>query len=122
MIRALGNENIIRESYSSGVDVLLSLRDLHLGAIGDLKVIVPGRRRQFILGEQEASQYCYKAILLDAKKQTETFVYHCGVFIVPKVCYMLSICIDVFFYLFPISCLTEYAADLLLDPFLEKVE
>uniref|UniRef100_A0A804RI61 Methyltransferase type 11 domain-containing protein n=1 Tax=Zea mays TaxID=4577 RepID=A0A804RI61_MAIZE len=84
VIRALGNENIIRESYSSSVDVLLSLRDLQLGAIGDLKVIVPGRRRQFILGEQETSLYCYKAILLDAKKQTETFVYHCGVFIVPK--------------------------------------
>jgi len=62
VIRALGNENIIRESYSSGVDVLLSLRDLQLGAIGDLKVIVPGRRRQFILGEQETSLYCYKAI------------------------------------------------------------
>nr|CAB3486803.1 unnamed protein product [Digitaria exilis] len=84
VIRALGNENIIRESYSSGIDVLLSLRDLQLGAIGDLKVIVPGRRRQFILGEQETSLYCYKAVLLDAKKQTETFVYHCGVFIVPK--------------------------------------
>ncbi|CAN6234754.1 unnamed protein product [Urochloa humidicola] len=84
VIRALGNENIIRESYSSGVDVLLSLRDLQLGAIGDLKVIVPGRRRQFILGEQETSLYCYKAVLLDAKKRTETFVYHCGVFIVPK--------------------------------------
>ncbi|CAL5067260.1 unnamed protein product [Urochloa decumbens] len=84
VIRALGNENIIRESYSSGVDVLLSLRDLQLGAIGNLKVIVPGRRRQFILGEQETSLYCYKAVLLDAKKRTETFVYHCGVFIVPK--------------------------------------
>jgi hypothetical protein len=93
VIRALGNENIIRESYSSGVDVLLSLRDLQLGAIGDLKVIIPGRRRQFILGEQETSLYCYKAVLLDAKKQRETFVYHCGVFIVPKVCFMLSICI-----------------------------
>lgn len=85
VICALGNENIIRESYSSGVDVLLSLRDLQLGALGDLKVIVPGRRRQFLLGEQGTSLYCYKAVLLDAKKQTETFVYHCGVFIVPKV-------------------------------------
>ncbi|KAG2565624.1 hypothetical protein PVAP13_7NG121000 [Panicum virgatum] len=84
VIRALGNENIIRESYSSGVDALLSLRDLQLGAIGDLKVVVPGRRRQFILGEPETSLYCYKAVLLDAKKKTETFVYHCGVFIVPK--------------------------------------
>ncbi|WVZ85250.1 hypothetical protein U9M48_032197 [Paspalum notatum var. saurae] len=84
VIRAIGNENIIRESYSSSVDVLLSLRDLQLGAIGDLKVIVPGRRRQFLLGEQETSLYCYKAVLLDAKKQTETFVYHYGVFIVPK--------------------------------------
>jgi hypothetical protein len=103
VIRALGNENIIRESYSSGVDVLLSLRDLQLGAIGDLKVIVPGRRRQFILGEPETSLYCYKAVLLDAKKQTETFVYHCGVFIVPKVCFMLSIFI-VAFSVFTVSC------------------
>ncbi|KAK3142838.1 hypothetical protein QOZ80_4BG0352350 [Eleusine coracana subsp. coracana] len=84
VIRALGNENIIRESYSSGVDLAFSLRDLQLGAIGDLKVIVPGRRRQFILGEQGSSLFCYKAVLLDSKKQTETFVYHCGVFIVPK--------------------------------------
>ncbi|GJN03186.1 hypothetical protein PR202_ga20598 [Eleusine coracana subsp. coracana] len=53
VIRALGNENIIRESYSSGVDLGSSL-------------------------------FCYKAVLLDSKKQTETFVYHCGVFIVPK--------------------------------------
>ncbi|KAL6652731.1 hypothetical protein ACP70R_011656 [Stipagrostis hirtigluma subsp. patula] len=85
VIRALENENVIRESYSSGVDVLFSLRDLQLGAIGDLKVIVPGRRRQFILGEQGSSLYCYKAVLLDARKQTEKFEYHCGVFIVPKV-------------------------------------
>ncbi|KAL6885831.1 hypothetical protein ACP4OV_010092 [Aristida adscensionis] len=84
VIRALENENIIRESYSSGVDVLLSLRDLQLGAIGNLNVIVPGRRMQFILGEQGSSLYCYKAVLLDAKKQKENFVYHCGVFIVPK--------------------------------------
>jgi hypothetical protein len=116
VIRALGNENIIRESYSSGVDVLLSLRDLQLGAIGDLKVIIPGRRRQFILGEQETSLYCYKAVLLDAKKQRETFVYHCGVFIVPKVCFMLSICI-VDFSVLTVSCLTESPANRLLDLF-----
>lgn len=91
VIHALQNENKIRESHNSGVDILFSLRDLQLGAIGDLKVIVPGRRRQLILGEQGSSLYCYKAVLMDAKNQNETFVYHCGVFIVPKVCYILSI-------------------------------
>ncbi|VAH47165.1 unnamed protein product [Triticum turgidum subsp. durum] len=84
VIHALQNENKIRESHNSGVDILFSLRDLQLGAIGDLKVIVPGRRRQLILGEQGSSLYCYKAVLMDAKNQNETFVYHCGVFIVPK--------------------------------------
>uniref|UniRef100_A0A0E0DD93 Methyltransferase type 11 domain-containing protein n=1 Tax=Oryza meridionalis TaxID=40149 RepID=A0A0E0DD93_9ORYZ len=85
VIHSLEKENTIRESYSSGVDVTLSLRDLQLGAVGDLKVIIPGRRRMFILGDQGNSLYCYKAVLLDARKRTETFVYHCGVFIVPKV-------------------------------------
>ncbi|KAM3386577.1 hypothetical protein ACQJBY_009878 [Aegilops geniculata] len=84
VIHALRNENKIRESHNSGVDILFSLRDLQLGAIGDLKVIIPGRRRQLILGEQGSSLYCYKAVLMDAKNQTETFAYHCGVFIVPK--------------------------------------
>ena len=83
VIRALGNENIIRESYSSGVDVLLSLRDLQLGAIGNLKVIVLERRRQFILGEHGSSLFFYKAVLLDAKNQTETFVYN-----IPSSCSM----------------------------------
>jgi hypothetical protein len=87
VIHALGNENIIRESYSSGVDVIISLRDLQLGAMGDLSVIVPGRRKQFILGEQGSSLFCYKAVLLDSKNRTQPFVYHCGVFIVPKVMY-----------------------------------
>lgn len=84
VIHALQNENKIRESHTSGVDVLFSLRDLQLGAIGNLKVIVPGRRRQLILGEQGSSLYCYKAVFMDAKNQTGVFAYHCGVFIVPK--------------------------------------
>ncbi|OEL16843.1 hypothetical protein BAE44_0022138, partial [Dichanthelium oligosanthes] len=49
VIRALGNENIIRESYSSGVDVLLSLRDLQLGAIGDLKA----RAQEWLFASEE---------------------------------------------------------------------
>ena len=91
VIHALQDENRIRESHTSGVDVVFSLRDLQLGAIGNLKVIVPGRRRQLILGEQGSSLYSYKAVFMDAKNQTGTFAYHCGVFIVPKVCYILSI-------------------------------
>ncbi|KQJ82212.1 methyltransferase-like protein 13 isoform X2 [Brachypodium distachyon] len=84
VIHALQNENRIRESHTSGGDILFSLQDLQLGAIGDLNVIVPGRRRHLILGEQGSSLYCYKAVLLDSKNQTGAFVYHCGVFIVPK--------------------------------------
>uniref|UniRef100_A0ACD5UAQ0 Uncharacterized protein n=1 Tax=Avena sativa TaxID=4498 RepID=A0ACD5UAQ0_AVESA len=84
VIHALQDEIRIRESHTSGVDVLLSLRDLQLGAIGNLKVIVPGRRRQLILGEQGSSLYSYKAVFMDAKSQAGVFAYHCGVFIVPK--------------------------------------
>ncbi|KAG8083269.1 hypothetical protein GUJ93_ZPchr0015g6927 [Zizania palustris] len=105
VVHALEKENSIRESYSSGVDVLLSLRDLQLGAVGDLKVIIPGRRRMFILGEQGNSLYCYKAVLFDARKQTETFVYHCGIFIVPKVCHILSICSFNFFLYITVICI-----------------
>jgi hypothetical protein len=100
VIHALQNENRIRESHTSGVDVLFSLRDLQLGAIGNLKVIVPGRRRQLILGEQGSSLYCYKAVFMDAKNQTGVFAYHCGVFIVPKVCYILSIYTCAFQYVY----------------------
>lgn len=111
MIHSLEKENTIRESYSSGVDITLSLRDLQLGAVGDLKVIIPGRRRMFILGDQGNSLYCYKAVLLDARKRTETFVYHCGVFIVPKVSYILSICSFDF-------CCSTYCYLILLNPLL----
>lgn len=65
--------------------MLYSLEDLCLGAKGDLSELRPGRRVQLTLGEPGRSQFLYKAVLLDAQKQSDSFLYHCGVFLVPKV-------------------------------------
>lgn len=81
---AIKDENKIRCDYSSGADILYSLEDLQLGAKGNLKELLPGRRCQLILGEQGSSLYSYKTVLLDARQQPDPFLYHCGVFIVPK--------------------------------------
>lgn len=64
---------------------MYSLEDLRLGAKGDLSELRPGRRVQLTLGEPGCSQFLYKAVLLDAQKQSDPFSYHCGVFLVPKV-------------------------------------
>ncbi|KAJ3697307.1 hypothetical protein LUZ61_001012 [Rhynchospora tenuis] len=85
VVNAVEKENSIRDHYSSGEDVLFSLKDLQLGAKGELKELIPGRRFQLILGEEGSSLYCYKAVLLDAKMQSEPFAYHCAVLIVPKI-------------------------------------
>ncbi|WOL12832.1 hypothetical protein Cni_G21600 [Canna indica] len=84
MLNAVENENKIRSDYSSGADIVYSLEDLQLGAKGDLKEFLPGRRCQTILGEQGSSLFHYKAILLDSQQHSEPFLYQCGVFIVPK--------------------------------------
>jgi hypothetical protein len=85
VVNAVEKENSIRNHYSSGDDVMFSLKDLQLGAKGELRELIPGRRFQFILGEEGNSVYCYKAVLLDTKAQSEPFTYGCAVFIVPKV-------------------------------------
>lgn len=72
--------------YSTGSDVLHSLKDLQLGAKGNMAELSPGRRVQLTLGQQGASCFSYKAILLDAQQQSGPFSYNCGVFLVPKVC------------------------------------
>lgn len=79
------NENKIREKTSSAHDILYNLEDLLLGAKGNIKELQPGRRCSLILGEQGDSLYSYKTVILDAKQQPDPFLYHCGVFIVPKV-------------------------------------
>ncbi|KAE8677584.1 hypothetical protein F3Y22_tig00111505pilonHSYRG00024 [Hibiscus syriacus] len=84
LLEALESENKIRGEYLSGSDVLYSLEDLQLGAKGDLTKLSPGCRVQLTLGEQGVSRFSYKAVLLDAKQQSEAFSFHCGVFIVPK--------------------------------------
>lgn len=82
---ALESENRIRMEYSSGSDILYSLKDLQLGAEGNMAELSSGRRVQLTLGQQGASRFSYKAILLDAQQQSGPFSYDCGVFLVPKV-------------------------------------
>lgn len=84
LVEVLENENIIRSGYSSGSDILYSLEDLQLGAKGDLTKLSEGRRIQLTLGEQGGSHFSYRAVLLDARQQSAPFLYHCGVFLVPK--------------------------------------
>ncbi|XP_058180960.1 uncharacterized protein LOC131299431 isoform X2 [Rhododendron vialii] len=81
---ALESENRIRMEYSSGSDILHSLKDLQLGAEGNMAELSSGRRVQLTLGQQGASHFSYKAILLDAQQQSGPFSYDCGVFLVPK--------------------------------------
>ncbi|XP_073013391.1 uncharacterized protein [Typha latifolia] len=83
-VKAVENENNIRNQYSSGDDILYSLQDLQLGAVGSVKELLPGRRCHLILGEEGTSVYGYKAVLLDARQQSEPYLYHCGIFLVPK--------------------------------------
>lgn len=84
MCEALESENQIRRDCNNGSDYLYSHEDLKLGVKGDLAEFTGGRRVKFTLGCQ-GSNFSYRAVLLDAQKQTEPFVYHCGVFLVPKV-------------------------------------
>ncbi|XP_026400862.1 methyltransferase-like protein 13 [Papaver somniferum] len=85
LFEALEAENKIRSECSPGSDILYSLEDLKLGAKGDLKKISLGRRFLLTLGEEGGSRFSYKAVIVDAKKLADPFIYHCGVFIVPKV-------------------------------------
>ncbi|CAL9184938.1 unnamed protein product [Musa hybrid cultivar] len=84
LLNAVENENRIRSGYTAGADIVYSLKDLQLGAKGALNELVPGRRCQTILGKQGSSFFHYKAVLLDSQQLSEPFLYHCGVFIVPK--------------------------------------
>ncbi|XP_042515863.1 eEF1A lysine and N-terminal methyltransferase isoform X2 [Macadamia integrifolia] len=84
LLEALENENKVRSECSTGVDILYSLEDLQLGAKGDLKELIPGRRLQLTLGGVGVSRFSYKVVFLDAQQLPEPFLYHCGVFLVPK--------------------------------------
>ncbi|CAK9136524.1 unnamed protein product [Ilex paraguariensis] len=84
LLEALESENKIRAEYSNGSDILYSLEDLKLGAKGGLAKLNPGRRVQLTLGEPGGSHFSYRAVLLDARQQSVSFLYRCGVFLVPK--------------------------------------
>lgn len=82
---ALENENQFRREHSNDSDVLLcSLEDLQLEARQDLAKLSQGRRLQLTLGGQGSSCFIYRAVVLDSQSQSGPFLYHCGVFIVPK--------------------------------------
>ncbi|KAM7488891.1 hypothetical protein LguiB_026375 [Lonicera macranthoides] len=85
LFEALDIENRIRTEHASGSDLLYSLEDLQLGAGGDLTELSPGRRLLLTLGEPGSSWFFNKAVLLDALQQSSSFLYSCGVFLVPKV-------------------------------------
>ncbi|CAI9776988.1 unnamed protein product [Fraxinus pennsylvanica] len=82
--KAVERENEVRTEYSQGSDIYHSLEDLKLGSKGNLEELNPGRRVQLTLGEPGLSRFSYKAVLLDAQKDSGPFTYHCGVFLVPK--------------------------------------
>ncbi|CAI9271358.1 unnamed protein product [Lactuca saligna] len=84
VLEALETENNIRTKCSSGNDLVYSLEDLKIGVKGDLSELNPGQRVQLTLGEPGQSRFCYKSVLLDAQQNSEEFLYHCGVFLVPK--------------------------------------
>ncbi|XP_031406373.1 eEF1A lysine and N-terminal methyltransferase [Punica granatum] len=84
LFEELNNENNIRTQYSDGSDILLSLKDLQLGAKGDLNNLSPGRRFPLILGD-ESSRFSYRAVLLDARQDSRmTVMYHCGIMLIPR--------------------------------------
>ncbi|XP_024026102.1 methyltransferase-like protein 13 [Morus notabilis] len=84
LFQALQNENQIRREHSSGSDMLCSIEDLSLEARQDLANLSQGRRLQLTLGDQGSSRFSYRAVVLDSQSQFGPFLYHCGVFIVPK--------------------------------------
>ncbi|KAI3794952.1 hypothetical protein L1987_37593 [Smallanthus sonchifolius] len=84
IIEALETENKIRTNWSNGNDILYSLEDLKIGVKGDLLELQPGLRVQLTLGGPGQSRFCYKTVLLDALQNSDEFLYHCGVFLVPK--------------------------------------
>ncbi|KAK3008051.1 hypothetical protein RJ639_013687 [Escallonia herrerae] len=85
LFEALETENKVRAEHANGSDILYSFEDLQLGAEGDLGELSPGRRIQLTLGEAGRSHFTYRSVILDAQQQSDPFLYHCGVFLVPKV-------------------------------------
>uniref|UniRef100_A0A7N0RBI1 Methyltransferase type 11 domain-containing protein n=2 Tax=Kalanchoe fedtschenkoi TaxID=63787 RepID=A0A7N0RBI1_KALFE len=75
---ALEIENKIRCGYGNDSDITYALEDLKLGVKGNMMDLCPGRRIQLTLDDR------YRAVLLDAQKQSDQFMFHCAVFLVPK--------------------------------------
>lgn len=98
MLQALEVENKLRSEWSSGADILSSIKDLQLGTKGDLKELIPGRRVQLMLGENGDSHFRYKAILLDSQQQSGQFMYRCAVFLVHKVRFNFFFYSNIFFF------------------------
>ncbi|XP_073030491.1 uncharacterized protein [Primulina eburnea] len=81
---ALEREKKFRAEHSSGSDILYSLEDLKLGVRGYMAELDPGRRVKLTLGEPGMSYFSYRAVLLDAQRDSVPFSLNFGVFLVPK--------------------------------------
>ncbi|GAB2295689.1 hypothetical protein Dimus_029843 [Dionaea muscipula] len=81
---AIEIENHIRQKYLDGSGIMVTVEDLQLGAVGDISELKPGRRVQLTLGGEGDSCFRYRAVLLDSQQNEDSFLYHCGVFLVPK--------------------------------------
>lgn len=98
VFEALEVENKTRSGYAAGSDIIYALEDLKLGASGNLMELSPGRRILLTLGNR------YRAVLLDAQELSDQYLFHCAVFLVPKVCNTRTL----FTYTLSILVITEF--------------
>lgn len=84
LLETIAKENKLRSQHTDGEDILYSLEELQIGAKGDMKQLVPGRRTRMTLGEPGISRFNYNAVIMDSYERFGPFLYGCGVFLVPK--------------------------------------
>ena len=79
LVDAIENENNKRSAVSSAENWMAEAK-------AAFKELNPGSRFRLTLGKEDISAFSYNAVLLDACQGTDAFNYHCGIFLVPKVC------------------------------------
>lgn len=84
LLDTIAKENKLRSQHTDGEDILYSFEELQIGAKGDMKQLVPGRRTRMMLGEPGISRFNYIAVIMDSYERFGPFLYGCGVFLVPK--------------------------------------
>lgn len=84
LLETIAKENKLRNQHSDGEDIVYSFEELQIGAKGNMKQLVPGRRTRVMLGKPGISRFNYNAIIMDSYERFGPFSYGCGVFLVPK--------------------------------------